>query len=267
MSKILAVTNQKGGVGKTTTSVNLAASLVATKKTVLLIDLDPQGNATMGAGVNKHEVELSVYDVLVDNTPVTDVLQTSPEGGFQVLPSNSDLTAAEVELLELDDKEYRLRYALELVRDDFDYILIDCPPSLNMLTVNALATATGVVIPMQCEYYALEGLSALLDTIERVKQGLNPAIEIEGILRTMYDPRNSLTGDVSAQLHEYFGERVYRTVIPRNVRLAEAPSHGVPVMHYDRNSRGAIAYIALAGEMLRRADNDNGIVGDDANAA
>ena len=252
MSKIYAIANQKGGVGKTTSCVNLAASLVATKKSVLLVDLDPQGNATMGSGVDKSALELSVYDVLVGNSDAGDVIVQSPTGMYDLLPANSDLTAAEVEMLSLDNKEYRLREALAALIDGYDYVLIDCPPSLNMLTVNALSASDGVIIPMQCEYYALEGLSALIGTITQIQQVLNPKLAIEGILRTMYDPRNSLTIDVSAQLAEYFGEKLYRTCIPRNVRLAEAPSFGQPVLAYDRQSKGAIAYLALAGELLRR---------------
>ncbi len=252
MGKIIAVANQKGGVGKTTTSVNLAASLAATRARVLLVDMDPQGNATMGSGVNKHEVEASGCEVLLGEQPIREVMVPSPEGGYMVLPGNGDLTAAEVSLMGMDDRQRRLADALGEVRGEFDYIIIDCPPALNMLTVNALAAADGVLIPMQCEYYALEGLSALLNTIERVRESVNPELAIEGLLRTMFDPRNKLSGEVSAQLTEHFGDKVYRTVIPRNVRLAEAPSYGLPVMKHDRGSRGALAHLALAGEILRR---------------
>lgn len=258
MATVLAITNQKGGVGKTTTSVNLAASLAATKRRVLLIDLDPQGNATMGSGVDKNDLEQSVYDVLVDGAGIPAIVRPAPESGFSVLPANQDLTAAEVELINEIGREFRLKEALAAVVDDYDYILIDCPPSLNMLTVNALAASDGVIIPMQCEYYALEGLSALLNTINRVKQLINPELEIEGILRTMYDGRNSLTNHVTDDLRRHFGDQLYSTVIPRNVRLAEAPSHGLPVLYYDKQSKGALAYLALAGELLRRAAQKRG---------
>lgn len=254
MAKILAIANQKGGVGKTTTCVNLAASLVATKKRVLLVDLDPQGNATMGSGVDKNSLSLSVYDVLTDGISVKDCWVFSETGKYYVLPANSDLTAAEVQMLSLDNKERRLEVALAEVSDQFDFILLDCPPSLNMLTLNGLTACDGVIIAMQCEYYALEGLSALINTIAQVQQVLNPRLTIEGLLRTMYDPRNSLTNDVSAQLQQHFGDKLYRTCIPRNVRLAEAPSFGMPVLSFDRQSKGAIAYLALAGEILRREE-------------
>ncbi len=249
---ILAITNQKGGVGKTTTAINLSASLAATKRRVLLLDLDPQGNATMGSGVDKYSLENSLYEVLTKRCEIEDAIVPAADAGYDLLPSNADLTAAEVELINVIGREQRLSKALDRVRDRYDYILIDCPPSLNMLTINALVASSGVVIPMQCEYYALEGLSALMETIDSIKDAYNPELKIEGLLRTMYDPRNGLTNEVSAQLQQHFGDRVYDTVIPRNVRLAEAPSHGIPVLMYDRNSRGAIAYLALAGEMNRR---------------
>jgi len=260
LARIIAIANQKGGVGKTTTCVNLAASLAAMRKRVLLVDLDPQGNATMGCGVDKYALERTVYDVLVHAVPVERVVvpampDATEAAAFTVLPANGDLTAAEVELLQIEQRERRLRAALATPGADYEYILIDCPPSLNMLTLNGLVAADGVIIAMQCEYFALEGLSALMDTVRRVAQGINPGLQIEGILRTLYDPRNSLTNEVSAQLHTHFGSRVYRTVIPRNVRLAEAPSHGLPVMHYDKYSRGARAYLALAGEIVRREEN------------
>ena len=252
MGKIIAVANQKGGVGKTTTSINLGASLAAAKRRVLLIDLDPQGNATMGSGVDKRSLERSTYDVLMGEARVAEVSVTVEHSGYALLPSNSDLTGAEVALLEEIGRELRLRQGLRAVRDSYDYLIIDCPPALNMLTVNALVAADSVMIPMQCEYYALEGLSALLETIEKIRSLLNPALRVEGLLRTMYDPRNNLSTQVSQQLVKHFGAKVYSTVIPRNVRLAEAPSHGLPALLYDRNSSGALAYLALAGEILRR---------------
>jgi chromosome partitioning protein len=251
--KVLAVANQKGGVGKTTTSINLAASLAKTRRRVMLVDLDPQGNATMGSGVNKEQVAANTYTVLLGADPLAAAI-IAVEGGYDLVPSNSSLSGAEVELIEMEQRERRLRDALAPVRENYDYILIDCPPALNLLTVNALVAATSVMIPMQCEYYALEGLTALLNTVRRVRESLNPALAIEGLLRTMFDPRNNLDNEVSAQLKEHFGDKLYRTVIPRNVRLAEAPSYGKPVIAYDMQSKGAQAYLALAGEMLRREE-------------
>ena len=252
MSRVFAIANQKGGVGKTTTSVNLTASLAATKRHALLIDLDPQGNATMGSGIEKRTVEHSSYDVLMAELPIERCIITKTDAGYDLLAANSDLTAAEVGLIEELGRELRLRDALKSIKDRYAYVLIDCPPSLNMLTVNALVAADAVVIPTQCEYYALEGLSSLIETIDKIKRYLNPSLTVEGFLRTMYDPRNNLANDVSRQLLEHFGDKVYKTVIPRNVRLAEAPSHGMPALKYDKSSAGALAYLALAGELLRK---------------
>lgn len=250
MARIIAVTNQKGGVGKTTTTVNLAASLAATRRKVLLVDLDPQGNATMGSGVEKDSLERTVYHVLLEQNTVNEVLVTSTSGKYDVIPANRNLAGAEVELVQELAREWRLKKALESVTSEYDFILLDCPPALNLLTVNGLCAASAVMIPMQCEYYALEGLSDLVKTIKRVRTHLNPQLEIEGLLRTMFDPRNALAQQVSDQLQQHFGDKVYRTVIPRNVRLAEAPSFGVPVLYHDKASKGAQAYLALAGEML-----------------
>jgi chromosome partitioning protein len=252
MSRVLAIANQKGGVGKTTTSVNLAASLAATKRLTLLIDLDPQGNATMGSGVDKRGLAASSYDVLMGERALADALLTEVGAGYHLVPANGDLTGAEVGLLDELGRELRLRQALTEVRERYAYVIIDCPPALNMLTVNALVAADAVVIPTQCEYFALEGLSALLETIDKIRRFLNPGLKVEGLLRTMFDPRNNLANEVSRQLLAHFGEKVYRTIIPRNVRLAEAPSHGLPALMYDKSSSGAVAYLALAGEMLRR---------------
>lgn len=254
MGRIIAIANQKGGVGKTTTAVNLAASMAATRRKVLLIDLDPQGNATMGSGVDKYEVENTAYELLVDQKPASEVIVTETNGKYDLVAANGDVTAADVKLMEAFAREQRLANALKPVKDNYDFIFIDCPPSLSMLTVNAMAAADSVLVPMQCEYYALEGLTALMDTIERLAEAVNPRLQIEGILRTMYDPRNRLANDVSEQLKAHFGAKVYRTVIPRNVRLAEAPSFGAPAMYYDKSSTGAKAYLSLAGELIRRAE-------------
>ena len=252
MPRILAVVNQKGGVGKTTTTVNLAAALVQAGKRVLLVDLDPQGNATMGSGVDKRNVTRTVYHVLLGLGELAGIRIRTEKGGYDLVPANRDLAGAEIELVDLDARETRLKTALDRVAADYDFILIDCPPSLSLLTVNALAAAQRVLIPMQCEYYALEGLSDLVGTIKRVRANLNPGLEIAGLLRTMYDPRNTLSQQVSQQLEAHFGDKVYRTLVPRNVRLAEAPSYGVPAVVWDATSKGAQAYAALAGEVLER---------------
>ncbi|MGZ4958613.1 MAG: ParA family protein [Methylomonas sp.] len=252
MAKIIAVTNQKGGVGKTTTSVNLAAALAAMKRKVLLIDLDPQGNAAMGCGVVKDDIQYSSCELLLEEVPASEIIIKNEALGFDLIPGNADLTAAEVQLMSAAHRERRLADALLSIKEQYHYILIDCPPSLNMLTLNAMVAANSVLIPMQCEYYALEGLSSLMATLRNIREKVNPDLYLEGILRTMVDNRSRLGKDVSDQLTEYFGDKVFRTTIPRNIRLAEAPSHGVPVLAYDKSSRGAVAYIALAGEMIRK---------------
>lgn len=255
--KIIALTNQKGGVGKTTSCVNLAASLVAMGERVLLCDIDPQGNATMGSGVDKSQLDATMNDLLRQEATIFEVIIHNTPAGYDLIPANSDLTEAEVGLLKKTNKERQLQESLHSIQENYDFILIDCPPALNMLTLNALTAADSVIIPMQCEYFALEGLSDLLNTISQLKHTVNPHLQISGIIRTMFDPRNRLATEVSDQLIKHFGNKVYQTVIPRNVRLAEAPSHGLPAHLYDKSSRGAAAYMVLAGEVIKRRDKNN----------
>jgi len=257
MANIFCVANQKGGVGKTTTTVNLAAGLAKLSKRVLLVDLDPQGNATMGAGINKSTLKTSIYEVLLGMSDVQTARVTSEAGNFDVLPANRELAGAEVEMVELEQREARLKQALALVSDDYDFILVDCPPALSMLTLNGLCAAHGVIIPMQCEYYALEGLSDLVNTIKKVHAKLNPDLKIIGLLRVMFDPRMTLSQQVSAQLEAHFGDKIFRTIIPRNVRLAEAPSYGMPGVSFDPGSKGAQAYLAFSAEMVQRTAQFN----------
>ncbi len=250
--RIFCIANQKGGVGKTTTTVNLAAGLALVGRRVLLVDLDPQGNATMGSGIDKRSLDPTVYDVLLETTAIADARRRSPQGGYDVLGANRELAGAEVELVELDHREKRLKAALQPLKDEYDFVLIDCPPSLSMLTLNGLCAAHGVIVPMQCEYFALEGLSDLVNTIKQVHANLNPDLEIIGLLRVMFDPRITLQQQVSDQLKAHFGDKVFNTVIPRNVRLAEAPSYGQPGVNFDPASKGAQAFVAFAKEMADR---------------
>lgn len=257
MAKIFCIANQKGGVGKTTTAINLAASLVSHKKKVLLIDLDPQGNATMGSGIDKNALQTNIYQVLINQASIEQARVYSETGGYDVLPGNRELSGADIDLVQLEEREHQLKKAIELVDDQYDFILIDCPPTLSLLTLNGLSSAHGVIIPMQCEYFALEGLADLVNTIKRVHKSINPELTHIGILRVMFDPRITLQQQVSEQLVAHFKDNVYKTIIPRNVRLAEAPSHGIPGVNYDKSSRGAKAYASFGVELIKRVKTMN----------
>src|SRR5690554_2871843 len=254
--KVFCITNQKGGVGKTTTAINLAAALAALRKSVLLIDLDPQGNATMGSGIDKNNTELNLYHVLLDECDIKEAIAQSESGGYDVLPANRELSGAEIDLIQMDERELLLKKALQPVMGEYDFILIDCPPTLSLLTLNGLACADGAIVPMQCEYFALEGLSDLVNTIRRVHQNINPQLQLIGLLRVMFDTRVTLQQQVSAQIEAHFGDKVFKTIVPRNVRLAEAPSHGLPGIVYDKNSRGAKAYIEFGNELVQRVKKE-----------
>ncbi|WP_442594406.1 ParA family protein [Parapusillimonas sp. JC17] len=256
IKKVFCIANQKGGVGKTTTAINLAAALAALRKSVLLIDLDPQGNATMGSGIDKNKVERNLYQVLIGDATIQEARVRSEAGGYDVLPSNRELSGAEIDLVQMDDREQQLKQAIGQVEHEYDFILIDCPPTLSLLTLNGLASAHGVIIPMQCEYFALEGLSDLVNTIKRVHRNINPNLQLIGLLRVMFDTRVTLQQQVSAQIEAHFGDKVFDTVVPRNVRLAEAPSHGLPGIVYDKSSRGAKAYIEFGNELIKRVKKE-----------
>ncbi len=255
-ANVFCIANQKGGVGKTTTAINLAAALAATRKRVLLIDLDPQGNATMGSGIDKNNVEQNLYQVLIGDATIAQARVRSESGGYDVLPANRELSGAEIDLIQMEEREQQLKQAIGHVLGDYDFILVDCPPTLSLLTLNGLASAHGVIIPMQCEYFALEGLSDLVNTIKRVHRNINPELQLVGLLRVMFDTRVTLQQQVSAQIETHFGDKVFKTVVPRNVRLAEAPSHGLPGIVYDKNSRGAKAYIEFGNELIKRVKKE-----------
>ncbi|HEY9278473.1 MAG TPA: AAA family ATPase [Eoetvoesiella sp.] len=256
IATVFCVANQKGGVGKTTTAINLAAALAALRKRVLLIDLDPQGNATMGSGVDKNKVQSNLYQVLIGDTTIAEARVRSEAGGYDVLPANRELSGAEIDLIQMEEREQQLKQAIALILDDYDFILIDCPPTLSLLTLNGLASAHGVIIPMQCEYFALEGLSDLVNTIKRVHRNINPDLQIIGLLRVMFDTRVTLQQQVSAQIEMHFGDKVFKTIVPRNVRLAEAPSYGLPGIVYDKSSRGAKAYVEFGNELVKRVKKE-----------